>query len=47
MTAPSQSWKEGTRLTLKPREIAIYRDGVVVHRGSADSVSPLLATAHG
>ena len=47
MTPPSQGWKAGMRLALRPREIAIYRDGVVAHRGAAEAAEPSLATVHG
>jgi putative spermidine/putrescine transport system ATP-binding protein len=47
MTAPAQGWKAGQRLGLKPREIALYRDGVVVHRGNVDATDTTPVAAHG
>ena len=32
MAPPSEGWKAGMRLTLLPREIALYRDDVLAHR---------------
>ncbi|MDR3475634.1 MAG: ABC transporter ATP-binding protein [Devosia sp.] len=48
--APANSgWQAGDRLSLRPREIAVYRDGVVVHRGAvAETAAPVaVAAAHG
>ena len=40
MTATGEGWRAGARVSLKPREIAIYRDNVVAHRSTdADAVS--------
>ena len=46
--APADSgWTAGNRLTLRPREIAVYRDGVVVHRGAvAEAAVPAAEAAH-
>jgi len=49
MAAPNDGFKAGMRLTLTPREIAIYRDGVVAHQAAiaADAAPAPVAAVHG
>ena len=47
MASANGGWKTGDRLMLKPREIAVYRDGVVVHRAVLSlETAPVVEPAH-
>ncbi len=37
MTPPAQRWTAGMKLALRPREISVYRDDLVVHRAVLDT----------
>jgi putative spermidine/putrescine transport system ATP-binding protein len=45
MAAPNEGWKAGDRLTLTPRDIAIYRDGLVAYRSTESNALPVLHPA--
>jgi putative spermidine/putrescine transport system ATP-binding protein len=46
MAAPNEGWKAGAKLTLRPREIAVYRDGVVAYRSPVNGAAPAAVAAH-
>jgi putative spermidine/putrescine transport system ATP-binding protein len=47
MTPPAAGWKAGARVSLEPQELAIYRDGAVVHRSAAAAMAPAPVPADG